>query len=44
MPSAARALSVSEKHPQYALAREQMHGGGGMVSFEVEAAARTLGD
>jgi len=25
-----------KSHPQYALAREQMHGGGGMVSFEVE--------
>src|SRR5260370_34840098 len=23
-------------HPQYAIAREQMSGGGGMVSFEVE--------
>jgi cystathionine beta-lyase/cystathionine gamma-synthase len=25
-----------ESHPQYALAREQMSGGGGMVTFEVE--------
>lgn len=25
-----------KSHPQYALAREQMNGGGGMVSFEVE--------
>jgi len=25
-----------QSHPQYALAREQMNGGGGMVSFEVE--------
>ena len=25
-----------KNHPQYALAREQMSGGGGMVSFEVE--------
>ena len=25
-----------EQHPQYALARAQMSGGGGMVSFEVE--------
>ncbi|MFZ0817370.1 MAG: aminotransferase class I/II-fold pyridoxal phosphate-dependent enzyme [Candidatus Sulfotelmatobacter sp.] len=25
-----------KKHPQYAVAREQMAGGGGMVSFEVE--------
>jgi cystathionine beta-lyase/cystathionine gamma-synthase len=25
-----------ENHPQYAVAREQMSGGGGMVSFEVE--------
>jgi cystathionine beta-lyase/cystathionine gamma-synthase len=25
-----------KRHPQYALAREQMSGGGGMVSFEVE--------
>jgi cystathionine gamma-synthase len=25
-----------KKHPQYAIAREQMLGGGGMVSFEVE--------
>jgi cystathionine beta-lyase/cystathionine gamma-synthase len=25
-----------KSHPQYALAREQMSGGGGMVSFEVE--------
>ena len=25
-----------KSHPQYALAREQMAGGGGMVSFEVE--------
>jgi cystathionine beta-lyase/cystathionine gamma-synthase len=25
-----------KSHPQYALAREQMKGGGGMVSFEVE--------
>jgi len=25
-----------KSHPQYAIARQQMHGGGGMVSFEVE--------
>jgi cystathionine beta-lyase/cystathionine gamma-synthase len=25
-----------KNHPQYAVAREQMSGGGGMVSFEVE--------
>ena len=25
-----------KSHPQYAVAREQMSGGGGMVSFEVE--------
>jgi cystathionine beta-lyase/cystathionine gamma-synthase len=25
-----------KRHPQYAVAREQMSGGGGMVSFEVE--------
>ena len=25
-----------KSHPQYAIAREQMSGGGGMVSFEVE--------
>jgi len=25
-----------KSHPQYAIAREQMSGGGGMVSFEIE--------
>ena len=33
---AARALSVLEGHPQRAMAMEQMHGGGGVLSFEVD--------
>jgi cystathionine gamma-synthase len=29
-----------KRHPQYAVAREQMSGGGGMVSFEVEGSGK----
>ena len=36
----AGALSVFRTHPQHALARSQMEGGGGVVTFEVDGGKR----